>query len=193
MPNRPSPITYEVMVDWDGTDWKVDPDFSEAIDDISDDVAYINTTRGKDSEEGNAPAATLQIKMKAGLCSKYSPFNVASVLWDAGVGATRIRPWLIVRIIATHLTIPYAVYFGFLSSIKIDPRPDKQQVTLYVTDGTDLLARQIITQDYDNKTEMSDGDAIDKVLDAAGWSATRRALDTSGGTDLLKYPETYQY
>jgi hypothetical protein len=193
MPNRPSPITYEVFVDWDGTDWAAAPDFSEAIDDISDDVAYIDMARGKDSEEGNAPAATLQIKMKAGLCAKYSPFNAGSVLWDAGVGATRIRPWLIVRIIATHLTIPYARFFGFISSIKIDPRPDRQQVTLYVTDGTDLLARQLIGQDYDDKTEMSDGEALERILNAAGWSATRRTLDTSGGADLLRYPETFSY
>jgi len=29
-------ITYEYMVDWDAVDWRATPDFSEAIDDISD-------------------------------------------------------------------------------------------------------------------------------------------------------------
>ena len=185
MPNRPSPITYEVMVDWDATNWAANPIFV-GDDDISDDVRFNGISRGKEDEEGNAPAGTLQIKLKAGLVAKYSP-------WTAGVLVGRIRPWLPVRIIATHLTIPYARYFGFISSIKVDPRPDKQSVTLYCTDGTDLLARQMIAQDYETKTQMSDGAAVNLVLDSAGWSGLRRDIDTDGGAELLNYPDVAAY
>jgi hypothetical protein len=181
-----SSISYEVMVDWDATNWAHDPVFS-GDDDISDDVSYIETVRGKETEEGNAPAATLQIRLKAGLCADYSPYNVASPYYD------RIRPWLTVRIRATHNAVEYPVFFGFISSIKVDPRPDRQTVILYVTDGTDLLARQMITQDPEDTDSISDGEAIERVLDAAGWSPTRRNIDTNGGDDLLNYPATHPY
>ncbi|MCJ7669564.1 MAG: hypothetical protein MUO61_03485 [Dehalococcoidia bacterium] len=181
-----SAITYEVMIDWDATNWADDPVFS-GDDDISDDVAYIEIVRGKETEEGNAPAATLQIRLKAGLCADYSPYNITSPYHD------RIRPWLPVRIKATHNAVVYPVYFGFISSIKIDPRPDRQTVTLYVTDGTDLLARQMVTQDPEHRTKVSDGDAIERILDAAGWSTVRRNIDKDGGDDLFNYPNTYNY
>lgn len=179
-------VTYEIYVDWDAVNWAADPIFS-GDDDISDDVAQIITTRGKETEEGNAPAATLQIRMKAGLCDKYSPFNSSSPLYG------RIRPWLPVRIRATHNSVTHDVYFGFISRITINPKPDRQEVTLYVTDGTDLLARQMVAQDPSITTRMSDGDAVDRILNAAGWSPNRRDIDKDGGSDLLGYPQTTIY
>jgi hypothetical protein len=187
MPNRPSEITWEVMVDWDAINWAAEPDFSEDIDDISDDVNFNGWTRGKEIEEGNAPSGTHEIKLKAGLCDKYSIYNVSSPLHD------KIRPWLPIRIRAIHDSITYPVFAGFISSIKVDPSPDKQAVYIYITDGTDLIARQLITQDFDTREQMSDGEAIGKILDAAGWSLTRRNLDTNGGDDLLNYPQTGEY
>lgn len=186
MPDRPSEIEWEVMVDWDATDWAADPDFSEDIDDISEDVNFNGWQRGKDTEEGNAPSGIHEIRIKAGLHAKYSIYNTSSPLYG------KIRPWLPIRIRAIHDENTYPVFKGFISSIKVDPHPDKQEVYFYVTDGTDLLARQLITQDYDNREQMSDGEAINKVLDAAGWSSTQRDIDTSGG-DILNYPLTGVY
>ena len=182
-----STINYEVMVDWDGTDWAGVPDFSEDIDDISADVAYIDWSRGKDDEEGNAPASTLQVQMRYGLHSKYSLYNAASPLYG------KIRPWLIIRVRAIHTATAHPVFFGFISSIKVNPHPSKQEVIFYVTDGIDLLARQLITQDYESKSKMSDGEAVESVLNVAGWSANRRDIDITGGADLLNYPDSYVY
>jgi hypothetical protein len=181
-----TPIVHEVMVDWDATDWGADPTFA-GDDDISDDVFDMRILRGKESEEGNAPAATLELRIKADLVSKYSPVNAASPLHD------RIRPWLPIRVQTTHDGTTYPVYFGFISSIRIDPNGDNPSISLYCTDGTDLLARQMITQDWDNRTPMSDGAAIGLIADAAGWSITRRAIDTDGGSNLLNYPSVYVY
>lgn len=176
-------ITYEVMVDWDATDWAATPDFGQAIDDISDDIAYISWRRGKQREEGNAPAATLEIKMKPALHGKYSPFTTGDL-------AGKIRPWLPIRVRAYYNASYYAQFFGFISRIKINPWVDVQSVSFYVTDGIDLLARQLVVQDPNSKTPMSDGDAINLLLDAAGWSDVRRNIDDDGGDELLNYPDT---
>lgn len=185
-------MKYEVCVDWDATDWSADPDFSEDYDNISGDLAedsanYIDWSRGKEREQGNAPAGTLNVRMKAGLCNKYSP-------WTAGILVGKIRPWLPIRIrgdIEGFDLIP--VYSGFISRISINPHKNIQSVSFYCTDGMDLLARQKVTQDSSSKTLMSDGDAIDKILDTGGWSTTRRNIAKDGGDELLGYPSTTIY
>jgi hypothetical protein len=177
------------MVDWDAVDWDAEPDFGEEIDDISADVQDLPSwVRGINKEDGNAPAATLEIKLKPGLISKYSPYVAGSPLHD------KIRPWLPCRVRATlDGETFFPVYAGFLSRIHIDPDPDREIVYIYLTDGTDLLARQQVTQDWDDRTPMSDGAAVHAIADAAGWSATRRNIDMSGGDTLLNYPAVYSY
>jgi hypothetical protein len=187
MPDRPSEITWEVMVDWNATDWTATPDFSQAIDDISEDVNFNGWTRGEDTDAGNSPAGTHTLRLKPGLHAKYSLYNAASTLYGL------IRPWLPVRIRAIHNLTTYAIFAGFIDEVAVDPAPDRQSVTITITDGADLLARQLITQDFDTRTSMSDGAAIGKVLDAAGWSSSQRNIDTDGGADLLNYPETGVY
>jgi hypothetical protein len=180
------PIVHEVMVDWDATDWAAVPTFA-GDDDISDHVFDMRIVRGKETEEGNAPAATLELRVTGDLVAEYSPFNAGSGFYG------RIRPWLPVRVRTTHNTVTYDVYFGYISSIRIDPNKSNPTISLYCTDGIDLLARQMITQDWDNRTPMSDGAAITLIADAAGWSATRRDIDIDGGADLLNYPSIHVY
>ena len=180
-------VTYEVMVDFDATDWAAEPDFTQAYDELSaDGINYIAWHRGKQREDGNAPAATLEINMEPGLHGTYSPFTTGTL-------AGKIRPWLPVRVRAYYNTTYYAQYFGYISRIRINPWLDVQSVSFYVTDGTDLMARQLIAQDPDSLEKMSDGDAINKILDSAGWSPIRRSIDDDGGDDLLNYPATGDY
>jgi hypothetical protein len=179
-------VTYEVLVDWDMTDWAADPDFSEDIDDISNDVQTVGWHRGKETEEGNAPAATFEIRMKPGLVSKYSMFNAAGPLYG------KILPWRIIQVQGTNDggANYYPVFFGFISKYIINPHPDVQSVYIYCTDGTDLLARQLLNQDYNTREEMTDGEAASLILDSAGWSTTRRNISSAG---TVKYPNTGEY
>ena len=62
----------------------------------------------------------------------------------------------------------------------------------YATDGLDLLAKQIVIQDIDDKTEMTDGEAIAAILDAAGFNDTRRSIDVDGG-DIVNFPDTFAF
>lgn len=185
-------VTFEVCVDWDATDWADTPDFSESYDNISDDVDIggivgLDWHRGKQKEEGNAPAATLTINLRKGLCQRYSPFTT-----DADLTG-KIRPWLPIRVRAYHLGAYTTLYTGFIERISLNPALSVQSTVFYCTDGTDLLARQLITQDPEDKEICSDGQAMHKILDGAGWPRTKRAIDMDGGDDLLAYPTSTSY
>jgi len=185
-------ITFEVMVDWDATDWTDEPDFSESYDNISDDVDIggvvgLDWGRGELKEDGNAPAATLTITLRKGLCQRYSPFTT-----DADL-AGKVRPWLPIRVRAYHLGVYTTQYTGFISTISINPALSAQSVTFNCTDGTDLLARQLISQDPTDKEICSDGQSVHKILDAAGWPRTKRDIDMDGGNDLMAYPSSSSY
>lgn len=178
-------LIYEVKVDWDMTNWADDPDFSEGIDDISSYVKSVSFSKGKDKELGNAPASTVEIVLK-NEDGRFSPPNVGSPLYG------KLLPWRVIRVRIQHNTIWYNRFFGFISRYRIEPHPERQVAYIYATDGMDLLARQIITQDDDDKTSLTDGAAIGRVLDAAGWSSSRRDIDTDGG-EITEYPACYVF
>ncbi len=187
MPGVAPTLTYEVYIDWNMTDWADTPDFSQAIDNITADVQSISLRRGKETEQGNAPASTLDIEIKPGIVAKYSPANVAGPLFGL------LLPWRITRVRIYAGGVWYDFFLGFISRISLKPHLGRQRVYLYCTDGLDLLARQIITQNYDDRVQMSDGEAVGNLLDVAGWSAIRRNIDTDGGSELLNYPNSYEY
>ena len=179
-------ITYEYMVDWDATDWRDTPDFSEAIDDITNYVKSPYILRGKDDELGNMVAGTLDLVLN-NADKRFSPPYAAGPLYG------KIRPWLPIRVRATVAGVgTYTVYTGFISRIRVNPHPDVQEAYLYCTDGMDLLARQMVTQDGNTRTTMCDGEAVGKVLDASGWPAAKRSIDVDGG-DIVKYPATVEF
>jgi len=185
-------VTFEVCVDFDATDWTATPDFSESYDDITGDVdtngiVGLAWDRGEQKEEGNSPAATCIIHLRRGLCDKYSPFTD-----DANLTG-KIRPWLPIRVRAYHLAAYSVQFTGFIARISIDPALAVQSVAFYCTDGTDLLARQLISQDPTDKEVCSDGEAAHKILDAAGWPRSKRSIDLDGGDDLLDYPASTVY
>jgi hypothetical protein len=177
-----TPIAWEVFVDWDMTDWSAVPDFAQAEDDISADVETVGVIRGKDTEAGNIPAGTFEIRLRndLALALKYSPVNASSPL----VG--RLKPWRRVRIRALYNGVYYPVFAGFIAKyhLKVNAKTLDTSVILYCTDGIDLLARQQITEDWDNRVDLSEGEAVGAILDAAGWGANR-VLD-AGPT--INYP-----
>jgi len=174
-------LAYEVCVDWDMTDWTATPDFTGPFDNISNDIMTVKWIRGEVREDGNSPASTLELRIKGSLYAKYSIFNQYGDLYQ------KLLPWRVVRVRAVLNGTPYNVFFGFISKIKVNPHPDAPEVYIYCTDGLDLLARAIVNQDWQNRTTMTDGAAVDTVLNAAGWSAGRRDIDVDGG-EIFQYP-----
>jgi len=179
-------MSIELKVDWEATDWTVAPDYSQDIDDISDYLMEYDIDRGQKVEQGNAPAgvATFTLNNSDG---RFSPTNSSSPLYGY------IRPWLPIRLRATVNASTYTVYTGFISRILCFPSSRKQIAMFYCTDGMDLLARNMVTQDESTtSTATTDGDAVGYVLDAAGWPALRRNLATDGG-NIANYPLTVEY
>jgi hypothetical protein len=174
-------VTYEVFVEWDQTDWSAAPAFTHPYHDISLDVQTVGWLRGKEVEAGNAPAATFEVRMKPGLCAKYSMFNVAGPLYGL------LLPWRMIRVRATNTGgAPwYSIFFGFIAKYRIDPHINRQAVSFYCTDGLDVLARQTIEQDFDTRLAITGGEAVSLIADVAGWGA-RRNIDIDDG--LLQYP-----
>lgn len=167
-----------VYVDWDSLHWQGTHDYSQAIDDISTYVKGVSTRRGQKTEMGNTPAGTAQITLDNS-SGRFSPPNTSSPLYG------KMRPYLPVRIVGDGTT----VYTGFISRITCYPNSKKQEALLYCTDGTDLLARQMARQQETERTQGTDGDAIEQLLNVAGWSASRRSIDKDGG-NIVQYPKT---
>jgi len=182
----PVVIAYTVHVDWDATDWTATPDFSEAIDDITNYVKSHYIDRGKNQEQGNNQAGTLDVVLY-NTDKRFSPAYADGPLFG------KIRPWLPVRVQAAidgggALTI----YTGFISRIRVNPDLNVQEAYLYCTDGMDLLARNMVSQDKTDTTKMNDGEAIGSVLSATGWPEDKRAIDIDGSS-IIKYPTTVEF
>ena len=171
-----------VYVDWDATHWGRTPDFSQTADNITTYVKSVSVRRGMKTEYGNTPAGTCHIVLDNS-SKRFSPVYTSGALYG------KLRPWLPVKVTGTVDTSTYNLYSGFISRISCTPHATKQEAVLYCTDGTDLLARQIARQQSDERTAGTDGDAIEALLDVAGWSSSRRSIDTDGGS-LVQYPRT---
>ena len=179
-------ITYEVKVDWDAIDWLAVPDFTQAIDDISDYVEHIFSDRGKSVELGNIPAGILDITLD-NQDKRFTPTYSSSPLYG------KMRPWLPIRVRATvtgGVVEPF--YYGFISRISVNPHLDEQKAYLYCTDGMDLLARNMVALNKSERTMITDGEAISSILDTAGWPAAKRNIDIDTGA-IVDYPQTTEY
>lgn len=171
-----------VYVDWDATHWNRTPDFSQLIDNITSYVKTVDIRRGQKTEYGNTPAGTCQIVLDNS-SKRFSPVYTSGALYG------KIRPWLPMKVTDTVDSSTYNLYTGFISRISCMPNAQKQEAVFYCTDGTDLLARQIARQQSDQRTQGTDGAAIAALLDVAGWSSSRRSIDTDGGS-LVQFPRT---
>lgn len=179
-------ITYEFHIDWDATDWMVAPDFSEAIDNITKFVKDHYIDRGKDVELGNTPAGTLDLTLN-NEDKRFSPTYAPSPLFG------KMRPWLPVRVQGT-ITGGAAIilYTGFISKISVNPHLEVQEAYLYCTDGMDLLARNMVSVNKGDRSMVTDGAAVGRVLDGAGWPAAKRSIDIDTGA-IVNYPQTTEY
>jgi hypothetical protein len=171
-----------VYVDWDATVWSDTPDFSQAIDNITTYVKSVDIRRGMKTEYGNTPAGTCQIVLDNS-SKRFSPVYTSGPLYG------KLRPWLPMKVTGTVGSSTYNIYTGYISRISCMPNAQKQEAVLYCTDGMDLLARQVARQQNNERTQGTDGAAIDELLNVGGWSSSCRSIDTDGGA-LVARPKT---
>lgn len=177
--------TYSICVDWDCADWSGDHDFTTSGDDITNDVKAFRISRGKDKDSNSYPAATLELTIENS-SGNYYPTN------SGGTPGPKVRIWLPVRVRATYSETTYNLFYGYINRITAYPIKNKQEIYFYCTDGIDLLAKQIVVQDMDDKSIITDGAAVEKVLDAADWNSIRRTIDLDGG-DIANFPDTFEF
>ena len=172
--------TVAIYCDWDHDIWSDDPSFADAIDDITDYVKAWHPHRGLHKEFGNVIAGSLSLTLMNDT-GRFSPPNAASPLYG------KLKIWRPVKVVASEDGSDWTLFRGFISSIRCHPHHNKQEATIRCSDGLDLIARHMLYLDKENRTASSPGTAIGVLLDAVGWPAAWRDLDTTGGTPL-KYP-----
>ena len=170
--------TYKVYVDWDCADWAGVHDFTQGIDDITNDVQHIHINRGKDKDSNTYPAATMDMVLENS-SGKYYPTAIV------GDYVGKVRLWLPVKFQATHGGTTRTLFYGYINRITANPIIDKRNIYFYVTDGIDLLTKTIIVQDMDDKTVMSDGEAAHQVLNAADWKMAQVACTMQNAGDTV--------
>ena len=126
------PDTYEICVDWNG-----DGDFDDAYEDITTDIKALNWQRGKDKQLGSTQAAILNLVIKPGSATKYSPENTGGVLYG------NLLPYKVVRVRVKIGATWYTQFYGYIKKIVPHPHWGKDDAYIYCVDGMEQLARAI--------------------------------------------------
>jgi hypothetical protein len=157
-----------ILVDWDD-----DGTFGGTGENITARVRWptIRTTRGNTSGRRILPpsagTASLVVDNQTG---DYYPDNGASPL------SPNVIPGRRLRIQDEHLGTLYRLWTGFIDDL--DPAPAFYQQSIGVTGlggFSRLVGRTISTEVYLGRDT---GELVGRVLDAAGWPAGRRSIDT---------------
>jgi hypothetical protein len=154
-----------------------------STDDVTSDVRHSPATaigRGRDQAREFAPPIS-------GLCdfalenadARYSSANVAGPLYG------QLRPGKLVEVAAYYDDVRYPLFQGHLDLPTEQPARLQQRVRFGALDGLAKLVahKNVSTAMY---TSLRTDQAIAHVLDAAGWPADKRVLDT-GKTTLARW------
>jgi hypothetical protein len=169
--------TYKVYVDWSG-----DGTFVAANEDVTNRVLDgrqpVTVAYGRDTARAGSPVTGGEAGFALNNLSRdYSPDNTSSPL------SGNVLPGRGVYIKATLSAVDYTIFRGALDDFELQPALGDQFITASCLDG---LARfrgaQISTPLYRG---IRTGDAINRILDAMGWSATARDIDA--GATYMPY------
>ena len=167
------PATYSVGIDWTG-----DGDFTDPGDDVSGrilDRSSLTAQYGRDQDRSQSPIAAGEASFELNNSSRdYSPENTSSPL------AGKILPSRSVQIQATLAATTYSMFQGFLDGFDVQPVIESRSV---VVSCVDLLARfKGVTISTPLYFSITTGQAIGLVLDAMGWPASQRDIDTGASS-----------
>lgn len=163
--------SYDYRVDWDN-----DGDFTDPGDDVTARTLardQVSIRTGRDQARSLAPTSVgEESKLVSNLSRDYSPENSSSPL------AGKLVPGRPVRDQATHDGLTYGLFRGRLDGFELHPEIQERTVSLSALDAlAELAETEIHTELFEG---ISTGQAIDAVLDAAGWDTDLRALDMGG-------------
>jgi len=155
------------------------------IVDVSDQINYIQTTRGRNAlaDEFQTGTLTLRIVDQNG---DFNPTNPASPYY------LLLTPMKKVQITATHSGTTYPIFSGFITSYVNQQPKDATEVAYTTITAVDAMRlaqnAQISTVTGAAANDLS-GTRIDQILDEINWPASMRDVD-AGQTTLQNDPGT---
>jgi len=154
-------------------DWDNNGSFAGTYDDITADAMYAEVSRGKDERlpfdrvKTNTGQMSLTVKNTD---EKYCPENSGGVLYG------NLLPRRPVRFRVEYDGVVYEQFSGYIENIIPHPHKAEQTARILCVDGMDYLGRadvHVVLQE-----NQYSGTLIGLLLDSAGWSATKRNIDT---------------
>jgi hypothetical protein len=162
-------------------DWNMDDDFSDPYEEITDDVLLGDWRLGRDSGSllslASSGVANITLKNATG---KYSSLNSASPLYGL------ILPLRKVKITATYLGATTTQWLGFLDNIMPTPSAQKDHTAKLRATGPLATLAMFTCDVVAMQVNITTGAAINMVLDAAGFPAGLRVIDT-GQTTMARW------
>jgi hypothetical protein len=163
------PASYKVYVDWtnNGT-------FTDTGDDVTsrslDGRTPLLVRYGRDQARALSPTSPGEVNLELNNISRdYSPENLSSPL------AGRVLPGRDVYIKAALAGTDYPIFNGQLDDFTVKPNLEERSIDVVCLDALGRLRGvEVSTELYSG---IRTGEAIGRLLDAAGWSASARDLD----------------
>ncbi len=167
--------TYALAVDWSQNGVWTNTGESVISRTLTRD--RITCSYGRDTARALSPLANGEASFTLNNTSRdYSPMNTSSPITSV------LGPGRPVRWQATHLATTYTLFLGQLDDYIVNARRGERVARMTLVDG---LAR---LRDATVSTELHDavrtGEAIDLLLDAAGWTAGR---DIDPGATVIRW------
>jgi len=162
-------------------------DSAAVIVDVSDQIDYIKTRRGRDavSDEFQAGQLTLRIVDQNG---DFNPQNPSSPYYEL------LSPMRKIQITATYNSVTYPIFSGFITSyLTTQPQEatDLAYTTIQAIDAFRLAQNaQISTVAGASAGDLS-GTRINQILDEIEWPNSMRDVD-AGLTTLQNDPGTFR-
>jgi len=180
------PAFAQAMILDTGTlDTNVLADSTAVIVDVSDQINYIQTSRGRNALVDQFQTGTLTLRI-VDQNGDFNPSNPASPYY------TYLTPMKKVEITATYNGVTYPIFAGFITSYLNTQPKDATEVAYTTIQAVDAFRlaynAQISTVTGATAGDLS-GTRINQILDQISWPATMRDVD-AGLTTLQADPGT---
>jgi hypothetical protein len=161
-------------------------DATAVIVDVSDQVNYIQTARGRNALVDQFQTGTLTLRI-VDQNGDFNPLNPLSPY------ASLLTPMKKVQITATYLGVTYPIFSGFITSyVNTQPKSfdtDLAYTTITAVDAFRLASLAQITTVAGATAGDLSGTRINQILDQIAWPATMRDVD-AGLTTMQADPGT---
>ena len=160
-------------------------DAASVIVDVSDQIDYITTNRGRQAEADQFQTGTLSLRI-VDQSGDFNPQNPNSPYFGL------LSPMRKVQITATYASVTYPIFSGFITSFSTTTPQNASDVVYTTINAVDAfrLAQnaQIATVAGTSAGQLS-GARINNLLDAIDWPASMRDID-AGLTTMQADPGT---